>query len=83
MQIILHIIHVAFIKYNDRFRHCVNEICEIEILKWGSPTTQSAAPEFRIQESEVRIVVSASRTDLIFLFFIFVDYGIIVLMLQQ
>jgi hypothetical protein len=38
-------------------------------LKWGSPTTHNAVPEFRIQESEFRKVVSASRTDLIFLFF--------------
>ena len=41
-------------------------------IRWGSPTTHNAVPEFRIQESEFRIVVSASRTDIIFLFFIYV-----------
>ena len=39
-------------------------------LKWGSHTTQNAVPEFRIQESEFRIVVSALRTDKIFLVFV-------------
>ena len=55
--------------YHERFERAVSLVNK---LKWGSPTTQCTAPEFRIQESEFRIVVSASRTDLIFLFFVYV-----------
>jgi hypothetical protein len=49
---------------------CVRQRDSILKLKQVPSVTQCAAPGVRIQESEFRIIVSASRMDIIFLFFI-------------
>jgi len=57
-----------YVNTNDAI--CILEPVGWHTLEWGSPTTQYAVPEFRIQESEFRITVSASRTDWFSCFFL-------------
>ena len=39
----------------------INHYCRNRVLRWAVPTTQSAVPEFRSQESGARIGTRATK----------------------
>ena len=53
--------------YGSTWTETVFEVTSLHMLKRASPTTQSAAPEFRSQESEARIRKRATKQLVLYL----------------